>query len=99
VVCDLPGRGPFLTKTPHIIFEVLSPSTKKKDRQLKFLLYQEQGVAYYSLVDPAGLFAEVYRLENGKYRLEGEFKEQSYLFRIDGCHFDFSFSEVFDLEA
>ena len=43
------------------------------------------------------MFAEVYRLHNGKYRLEGEFKKESYTFKLDACEFDFSFEMVFDL--
>ncbi len=98
VVCNLEKRGAFLSQVPNIIFEVLSPSTKGKDRNFKSLLYAQNSVKYYILVEPAGMFAEVYRLKNGKYRLEGEFKEESYTFHIDNeCSFEFSFKEVFDI--
>jgi hypothetical protein len=44
------------------------------------------------------MFAEVYRLVNGKYRLEGEFKDENYIFDLDDkCTFEFSFKEVFDI--
>jgi len=98
VVCDLDKRGAFLSQTPTIIFEVLSPSTKSKDRNFKSLLYAQNKVKYYILVEPAGMFAEVYKLKNGKYKLEGEFKNKSYSFKLDDkCSFDFSFKEVFDI--
>jgi Uma2 family endonuclease len=98
VVCNLQKRGAYLSQTPTIIFEVLSPSTKAKDRNLKSLIYSGYGVKYYILVDPAGMFAEVYKLDNGNYRLQGEFKEESYIFELDnGCEIDFSFEDIFDI--
>lgn len=98
VVCNLANKGAYLSQVPSIVFEVLSPSTKGKDRNFKSLLYAQSGVAYYILVEPAGMFAEVYKLKNEKYRLEGEFKEESYTFHIDNeCGFEFSFKEVFDI--
>jgi Uma2 family endonuclease len=88
----------YLSKTPEIIFEVLSPSTKIKDRNYKSNLYAENGVKYYVLVEPAGMFAEVYELKNGQYKLEGEYKKESYYFVLEnGCGFEFTFGEVFDI--
>jgi len=98
VICHLEKTNTYLSQTPKIIFEVLSPSTKSKDRNFKSLLYAQNGVKYYILVEPAGMFAEVYKLINGKYKLEGEFKEETYRFDLDNeCTFDFSFKEVFDI--
>ncbi|HHD81919.1 MAG TPA: Uma2 family endonuclease [Campylobacterales bacterium] len=98
VVCDLSTNKAYLSKTPEIIFEVLSPSTKSKDRNFKSLLYAQNDVKYYVLVEPAGMFAEVYELKNGKYKLQGEFKNESYHFDLENvCTFEFSFAEVFDI--
>jgi len=98
VVCNLKNRGAYLSQSPTIIFEVLSPSTKAKDRNLKSLIYSQYSVKYYILVDPAGMFAEVYRLDNGKYRLQGEFKNESYIFELeDECKIEFGFEDVFDI--
>lgn len=95
VVCNLGHRGQFLTQKPTIIFEILSPSTKRKDRDLKYRLYQEAGVEYFILIEPAGMFAEVYRLERGVYRLQGEFKREVFRFEMENCAIDFSFERVF----
>ena len=43
--------GNRLKFAPTAIFEILSPGTQKKDRTVKFELYQSQGVLYYVLVD------------------------------------------------
>jgi len=96
VVCNLQNKGAYLSQTPEIIFEVLSPRTKKKDRNLKYDLYASEGVKYYIMVDPAGMFAEVYRLDGTIYRMEGEFKTEEYTFTTDACSFTFSFETVFE---
>ena len=98
VVCNLKNQKTYLSKTPSIIFEVLSPSTKSKDRNFKSLLYAQSGVKYYILVEPAGMFAELYELKKGKYKLKGEFKDENYTFELENeCSFEFSFKEVFDI--
>ena len=64
VVCD-DDNPSFITKTPEIIFEVLSSSTAQRDEGLKFKLYEEQGVKYYILVYPEDLVAKVFE-HNGE---------------------------------
>ena len=95
VVCDMNENDSFITKIPAIIFEVLSPSTKKKDRTTKYELFQEHGVKYYVLVEPTGSFAEVYELIDGRYKLQGEFKVDSFKFDLSDCNVDFDFKQIF----
>ncbi|MCP5053770.1 MAG: Uma2 family endonuclease, partial [bacterium] len=59
VVCGESMEGAKLENTPVVIFEILSPSTAKKDRGLKYELYQNAGVKYYCIVDPETLSTEV----------------------------------------
>jgi len=94
VVCN-EIKTNFIEDTPTIIFEVLSPSTKKKDRTIKYNIFQEQGVKYYILVEPKGGFAEVYKLENGFYKLQGEFTDEIYSFELDDCKVAFNFDNIF----
>ncbi|SHO80607.1 hypothetical protein MNB_SV-15-321 [hydrothermal vent metagenome] len=86
----------FITTTPKIIFEVLSPSTKRVDRNRKYNLFQEEGVEYYILVEPKGSFAEVYKLENGFYKLQGEFSDEKFIFELDDCKIKFDFENIFE---
>ena len=86
----------FIETVPKIIFEVLSPSTKKIDRNRKYNLFQEYGVEYYILVEPKGNFAEAYKLVNGFYVLEGEFTDEIYEFNIDKCNIKFNFNNIFE---
>ncbi len=52
---------------PEVIFEVVSPATELKDRREKLRLYERFGVKEYILVYPDKEYAEVYRLDGGKY--------------------------------
>ena len=52
---------------PVLVFEVLSPSTSRKDRILKYHLYQAAGVKYYCIVDPETKCAEVFMLKYSEY--------------------------------
>jgi Uma2 family endonuclease len=42
----------FLDFTPILVAEILSPSTALKDRNVKKLIYQTQGVKYFLLLNP-----------------------------------------------
>ncbi|MDQ7060096.1 MAG: Uma2 family endonuclease [Sulfurimonas sp.] len=89
-------QSKFIQTPPKVIFEVLSPSTKKKDRTIKYDIFQEQGVKYYILLEPKGNFAEVYKLTNGFYKLKGEFTDEEYIFNLDECKINFSFKNIFE---
>lgn len=49
--------------TPALVIEVLSPSTRKRDRHVKRLLYERAGVREYWLVDPEQACVTFYRRE------------------------------------
>ena len=58
-----------LFPAPDFIVEVLSKSTAKTDRTIKFTDYQNHGVKEYWIIDPENKFIEKYVLENDKYQL------------------------------
>lgn len=68
VVCD-PDKVDLhgVRGAPDLIIEILSESTRKLDRLIKFNLYQRSGVREYWIVDPASRTAAVYTLEEGAY--------------------------------
>ena len=47
--------------TPALVVEILSPSTRKRDQQIKRALYERTGVREYWLVDPAANVVTIYR--------------------------------------
>jgi len=59
-------RSTFLTSKnlqgpPDLVIEILSPSTKSRDRKLKRDLYERVGVREYWVVDPEADQVEIYR--------------------------------------
>jgi len=60
---------------PDFVVEVLSKSTEKRDRGVKFEDYALHGVTEYWLVDPKKEIVEQYFLEKGNYMLNLKVKE------------------------
>jgi Uma2 family endonuclease len=68
VVCDpskLDDRG--CNGAPDLVIEILSPSTSRYDRVVKYRKYQNAGVKEYWIVDPDTKTAQVCILEEGGY--------------------------------
>jgi len=59
-----------LRGAPDLAVEVLSPSTRRRDLSDKLRLYERSGVTEYWVVDPEEDTVEVYRQNEGGYRLE-----------------------------
>jgi Uma2 family endonuclease len=69
-----PGDSAF-EGAPDLVIEVLSPSTMRVDRYIKFDAYERAGVREYWLVDPRMRFVEIYtRSESGEFALLGQFR-------------------------
>lgn len=64
---------------PDIVVEILSPSTKERDRHWKFRLYQRFLVPEYWIVDPDLGSLEAHALGEGGYGLRGRYNPQSAL--------------------
>ena len=45
-------KNDYLTFPPNLILEISSPSTRMKDRNTKYNLYEMCGVKYYIIADP-----------------------------------------------
>jgi Uma2 family endonuclease len=68
-----PGAADF-TGAPDLIIEVLSQSTARTDRLVKFGAYERAGVREYWLADPRTRSVEVYFLsEDGTYEMAGHY--------------------------
>jgi Uma2 family endonuclease len=92
VTCK-PIEGKFLTNTPEIIFEILSPSTTLKDKNIKFNIYQSEGVTYYIMVNPTSKSYEIFHLTKGKYIKESSIKK-SFEFKLKNCNIPFDFNTI-----
>src|SRR5262249_53489833 len=58
---QISGRG--IEGAPLLVVEVLSPSTRRHDREVKVRRYATLGVPHYWIVDPEGQWIARYRLE------------------------------------
>lgn len=76
VICD-PGKidEHGCKGAPDLIIEILSPSTARRDRLVKYNLYQRAGVQEYWIVDPDTRTVQVYSLEEGCYHAAQVFKD------------------------
>lgn len=65
IICDeskLDERG--CKGTPDMIIEIISPSTAKKDRFIKFNKYEKSGVKIYWIVEPDTNLVNVFTLQD-----------------------------------
>ncbi len=84
------SQDDYLTFPPVLIIEILSPSSLKLDRVIKFDLYQENGVQFYLMVDPLKEKVEVFELIDNQYKQV--FKNT---FQIEkNCQVEFDFNKV-----
>ena len=94
VICHEPQNEAYINKAPKIIFEILSKSTAKKDKGLKYDLYEQEGVKYYVIVDAKEKIAKVYELKEGRYIKMLDASDESVMFAVEECSaeltFDFS---------
>ena len=79
----------FLEMPPVLILEVLSPSTRPKDRTTKFELYRIYGVKYYLMADYDLRRVEIYELINNTYQ---EIWKSNFLLN-ETCEVSFEFSK------
>ena len=61
------------TTVPDWICEILSPSTRSKDREIKMPLFARYGVPYVWLLDPKIYTLETYELRGAQLALTGTF--------------------------
>lgn len=66
-------RRAHLTEPPTWLCEVLSPSTQALDRVRKMRVYGRHGVRWVWLLDPVGRSLEVFRNDDGQWRLVATF--------------------------
>lgn len=88
-------KGQKLTIPPVLVFEVLSPSSERKDRTLKYRLYESAGVRYYCIIGPENRSAEVFTLGDCKYGKPKNGAEGKFAFDLSDCIINFDFCKIF----
>ena len=85
----------YIDGPPHLIVEILSPSTASRDRTLKLNLYAEAGVPHYWIVDPDACTLEVFHLVESHYQVKAALnKDETYTAtEVEGV--ELSLAEIF----
>lgn len=83
-------KDDYIRITPSLIIEITSGQTRLNDPNVKFRLYEEQGVFNYLLFDPERRYMEFFRLQNNQY-----VSHQDVVFKLsDHCHLELNFADV-----
>lgn len=85
-------KNEILEFPPILIVEILSPSSLKNDRVIKFELYREQGVKYYLLADHIKQTIEVFELIDNFYK---QVSKNSFQLNKT-CEISFDFDKVWN---
>ena len=86
VVCDKEKLDDAGCKgAPDLIIEILSPSTQRHDRMVKYNLYQRAGVERYWIVDPETKTVQVCTLEDGLYGAPQVYSRDDNIVMDNGC--------------
>ncbi|MBT3967546.1 MAG: Uma2 family endonuclease [Gammaproteobacteria bacterium] len=99
VVCHQPDHPNYISRAPELIFEILSPSTSERDRNLKYRLYESEGVKYYAIVNHEDRIAKIYRLQDGRFVKAADVVEETFEFDLGVCNFNLDFSRVWKSTA
>jgi Uma2 family endonuclease len=77
VVCDKNKINPNnIVGAPDLVIEILSPSTARNDRVIKFNHYQKAGVKEYWIVDPSNEYIEVFLLQDHQFISSGFYTKE-----------------------
>ncbi len=80
----------YLEFPPVLVTEIISPSSVKQDRVIKFELYREQGVKYYIMADYTKQTIEVFELIDNFYK---QVERNTFLIDKD-CEIELDFEEI-----
>jgi Uma2 family endonuclease len=95
VVCGENEDEKKLLIPPALVFEILSPATARKDRIVKYQLYENAGVKYYCIVDPENSSIEVFTLNKGGYDRADELEGGGMTFDLGPCRIHLDFNHFF----
>ncbi len=97
LICPRKYVDGFVVGVPHLIIEILSPSTSKHDKITKMNLYQKYLVPEYWIVDPANEMIEVYQLKDGQYQFPVTYtKEDKLTFALYENQFVIELQNIFN---
>ena len=93
VICHTPEEG-HITRSPVLIFEILSKSSAQKDQNTKYEIYEREGVKYYVIVDPWDQVAKVFELVSGRYQKLIDVENEKVGFDLGPCGVQLDFGNI-----
>lgn len=96
VACGAEINEKKLTVPPVVVFEILSPSTARKDKILKYELYQAAGVKYYCMIEPEEKSVVVFVLQQEEFTEAADFQGMHMTFDLGPCTISINFHELFE---
>ncbi len=91
IICGKPIDD-YLEFPPVLIIEIISPTSIKRDRVMKFEIYREQGVKYNLMVDYTKETVEIFELIDNYYK-----QVQITKFQIDkNCEIEYDFDSIWN---
>jgi Uma2 family endonuclease len=81
-----------LTKTPSVVFEVVSKTSIKRDEIIKKEIYEQEGVKYFILVYPDKKRAKAYENKDGKFFKIAD-EDDIVVFNFE-CEIEFDFKKI-----
>lgn len=95
IVCGEEDEGTYVTTTPHLVVEILSKSTRTKDKKTKPKIYQALEIRYYLIIDPREESVAVFEISNSRaYELRMKGRDITYEFEFGDCKVTVDFSEI-----
>lgn len=82
----------YVMKAPVLIVEIGFPSTYMKDKNIKYKLYEMNGVKYYLMADTEKRKVTVFELIDGNYQI----KEDSTFKLANGCEITLNFDLMWE---
>ena len=98
IICDKSIiKDNYIAGAPEVIFEVISPSTGFKDKQIKLHLYEKYGVKEYFIVYPDEEIIETYLLKNSKFQFPKIYGWKEVM-KLKTVEIELNLWEIFDKE-
>ncbi len=95
VVCENDEKKKSATIPPVLVIEILSDTTTRSDRALKYNLYEKSGAKYYCVADPLTGSVESYTLGGKGEDEHDEFTDGTMKFMMAGNIASLDFPAIF----
>ena len=94
VVCGEDEDEMYVTQIPHLVVEILSPSTLNKDTQTKPKIYKAIKIKYYITIDPKEELVSIFGLTEGEYKLLEQGRDVDFDFDFGVCNSKINFQDI-----